>query len=145
MTDSPLKYPARVNFLMLASCRGAKAGANSMITRPAGNSTYKVFSGSRGRQSAGLEAANTSGMLGGLAAGAALDKKTSAHGIKNLKLGLMLEVLHKSATGQGACMSIPREPRWLGEGADARRAALGVVETTSKPRNAADAPLQANP
>jgi tetratricopeptide (TPR) repeat protein len=39
-------------------------------------------------------------MLGGLAAGAAFDKKTSAHGIKNLKLGLMLEVLHKSATGR---------------------------------------------
>src|SRR5580693_4900574 len=27
----------------------------------------------------------------------------------------------------GACLSIPREPRWLGEGADARRAARAVV------------------
>src|ERR1700690_2791003 len=100
MTDSPLKYPARVNVLMLSTCRGAKAGANSMITRPPGNSTYRVFSGSRGRQSAGLEAAKTSGMLGALAAGAPFDKKTSTQGIKNLKSRLMLEVLHKSATGR---------------------------------------------
>src|SRR6202011_5050784 len=107
MTDNPLKYPARVNVLMLTTCSGAKAGANSMITRPPGNSTYNVFSGSRGRQSAALEAANTSGMLGALAAGAGCEKKTSAHGIKNLKLRLMSEVLHKSVTGQGACMSIP--------------------------------------
>jgi hypothetical protein len=42
-------------------------------------------------------------------------------------------------------MSIAREPRWLGEGADARRAARAVVGTTGKPRNAADAPLPANP
>ncbi len=42
-------------------------------------------------------------------------------------------------------MSIPREPRWLGEGADARRAAQGVVNTTPKLRNAADAPHPANP
>ena len=42
-------------------------------------------------------------------------------------------------------MSIPREPRWLGEGADARRAAQDVVSATSKPRNTADAPHQANP
>jgi Tetratricopeptide repeat len=39
-------------------------------------------------------------MLGALAAGAAFDKKTSAQGIKILKLRLMLEVLHKSATGR---------------------------------------------
>src|SRR6266404_2306535 len=45
----------------------------------------------------------------------------------------------------GACLSIPREPRWLGEGADARRAAPPVVVTTGKPCNAADAPLPANP
>jgi len=51
-------------------------------------------------------------MLGALAAGAAFDKKTSAQGIKILKLRLMLEVLHKSATGRsGACMSIARQPR----------------------------------
>src|ERR1700682_1193946 len=45
----------------------------------------------------------------------------------------------------GACLSIPREPRWLCKGADARRAALGVVDSTPKPRNAADAPCRANP
>src|SRR5258708_27454924 len=45
----------------------------------------------------------------------------------------------------GAYLSIPREPRWQGEGADARRAAPPVVVTTGKPCNAADAPLLANP
>jgi hypothetical protein len=45
----------------------------------------------------------------------------------------------------GACLSIPREPRWLGEGADARRAAQDVVSATAKPRNTADAHHQANP
>src|ERR1700722_935163 len=100
MTDSPLKYPARVNVLMLATCRGAKAGANSMTTRPPGSSTYRVFSGSSGRQSAGLDAAKTSGMLKGLAASAECDKKTSAQGIKNLRLRFMHEVLHKSITGR---------------------------------------------
>jgi hypothetical protein len=45
----------------------------------------------------------------------------------------------------GACLSIPHAPRWLGEGADARRAARDVVSATAKPRNAADAPHQANP
>src|SRR4029077_3624016 len=45
----------------------------------------------------------------------------------------------------GACLSILREPRWQGEGADARRAAPPVVVTTGKPCNAADAPLLANP
>src|SRR6266852_3388463 len=45
----------------------------------------------------------------------------------------------------GACVSISREPRWQGEGADARRAAPPVVVTTGKPCNAADAPLLANP
>src|SRR3984957_18380285 len=45
----------------------------------------------------------------------------------------------------GACLSISREPRWQGEGADARRAAPPVVVTTGKPCNAADAPLLANP
>src|SRR5882762_3392665 len=29
--------------------------------------------------------------------------------------------------GRGACLSIPREPRWQGEGADVRRAARPVV------------------
>ena len=42
-------------------------------------------------------------------------------------------------------MSIPREPRWQGEGADARRAAQAVVGSTDQPCNAADAPLPANP
>jgi hypothetical protein len=42
-------------------------------------------------------------------------------------------------------MHIPREPRWQGEGADARRAAPAVVGSTDKPCNAADAPLPANP
>ena len=45
----------------------------------------------------------------------------------------------------GACLSIPREPRWQREGADARRAAQAVVGSTDKPRNAADAPSRANP
>ena len=45
----------------------------------------------------------------------------------------------------GACLSIPREPRWLCKGADARRAAQAVVDSTAKPRNAADAPCRANP
>src|SRR5450631_450340 len=49
------------------------------------------------------------------------------------------------ASALGACLSIPREPRWLCKGADARRAALGVVDSTPKPRNAADAPCRANP
>src|SRR6266481_2293196 len=31
------------------------------------------------------------------------------------------------STDPGACLSIPREPRWQGEGADARRAAPPVV------------------
>ena len=42
-------------------------------------------------------------------------------------------------------MSIPREPRWLCKGADARRAAQPVVGATGKPRNTADAPSRANP
>src|SRR6266404_6058597 len=45
----------------------------------------------------------------------------------------------------GACLGLLREPRWQGEGADARRAAPPVVGTTGKPCNAADAPLLANP
>jgi hypothetical protein len=70
-----------------------------MTTRPVGNSTYKVFSGSNGRQSEGLEAAKTSGMLGCLAASAGYDKIISAPGIKNLKLRFMDSVLHKTLTG----------------------------------------------
>src|SRR5712664_3973642 len=50
-----------------------------------------------------------------------------------------------SPAASGACLSISREPRWQGEGADARRAAPPVVVTTGKPCNAADAPLLANP
>src|SRR6267143_1287580 len=45
----------------------------------------------------------------------------------------------------GACLTIPREPRWQGEGADATRAARSIVDTMDKPCNAADAPLLANP
>src|SRR3974390_1288352 len=96
MTASPLKYPARVKVLMLSTCRGAKAGANSITTRPAGNSTYSVFSRSSGRQSLGSDAANTSLMLGCLAAGTGQDKKTSTVGIKNLKLAFMDSVLHET-------------------------------------------------
>src|SRR6266404_3432505 len=40
----------------------------------------------------------------------------------------------------GACLSISREPRWQGEGADARRAAQAIVGTMDQPSNAADAP-----
>src|SRR6267154_5187075 len=40
----------------------------------------------------------------------------------------------------GACLSILREPRWQGEGVDARRAARSIVDTMDKPCNAADAP-----
>jgi hypothetical protein len=46
---------------------------------------------------------------------------------------------------QGACLSNQREPRWQREGADARRAATPKADSTVKPRNAADAPLAANP
>src|ERR1700722_13690316 len=99
MTDRPLKYPERAKVLMLATCSGANAGANSITTRPVGNSTYKVFSGSNGRQSDALEAARTSGMLGCLAARAGCDKIISAQGIKNLKLRFMHQVLHKTPNG----------------------------------------------
>src|SRR5450631_4714694 len=51
-----------------------------------------------------------------------------------------ISLLHISGFQLGACLSIPREPRWQGEGADARRAAPAVAGTTVKPRNAADAP-----
>src|SRR5271157_3174545 len=50
-----------------------------------------------------------------------------------------------AAAALGACLSIPREPRWLCKEADARRAAPAVVDSTAKPRNAADAPCRANP
>ena len=40
---------------------------------------------------------------------------------------------------------MPREPRWRCKGADARRAATPKVDSTAKPRNAADAPSRANP
>src|ERR1700728_2519067 len=83
---------------MLATCRGAKRGVSSMTTRPPGNSTYSVLSGSSGRQSAGREAARTSAMVGCGAAAASCDKKISAHGTKNLKLRPMHRVLHKSGT-----------------------------------------------
>src|ERR1700674_4745657 len=52
---------------------------------------------------------------------------------------------HFDGNGLGARLSIPREPRWLCKGADARRAARPVVDSTGKPRNAADAPCRANP
>src|ERR1700722_7785995 len=98
MMDSPSKYLLRASVLMLTTCSGAKRGANSMTTRPPGNSTYSVLSGSSGRQSAGLEAFRTSVILGALAAGAAAaDKKTSVDRANNLKLRGMNRVLHKSA------------------------------------------------
>src|ERR1700679_4034040 len=83
---------------MLATCRGAKRGASSMTTRPPGNSTYSVLSGSSGRQSDGWEAARTSAMVGFGAAVPGPDKKASAHGTKNLKSRHMHRVLHKLGT-----------------------------------------------
>src|ERR1700722_18154299 len=83
---------------MLATWRGAKRGASSMTTRPPGNSTYKVLSRSSGRQSDGLEAFRTSVILGWVAAGAHADKKVSVTGINHLKLPVMHQVLHISAT-----------------------------------------------
>src|SRR3984957_14385732 len=97
MMDRESKYRERTRVLMLATCSGAKRGANSMTTRPRGNSTYSVLSGSSGRQSAGLEAFRTSVILGALAADAAADKKTSIDRVNNLKLRGMNQVLHKSA------------------------------------------------
>src|ERR1700676_4896653 len=98
MMDSESKYRARARVLMLATCSGAKRGANSITTRPPGNSTYSVLSGSSARQSAGVEAARTSGMSGCLPAGADDDKKASAQGTKNLILRDMNRVLHKSGS-----------------------------------------------
>src|SRR5260370_18336054 len=98
MIDSPSKYRARASVLMLATCRGATRGVNSMTTRPSGNSTYRVLSGSSGRQSAGLAAAKTSGILGPWAAGADAEKKASALSPKNLPLSGMYRVLHKRAS-----------------------------------------------
>src|SRR5277367_5695091 len=95
MMDSASKYRARVSVLILATCNGAKRGASSMTTRPRGNSTYRVFCGSSGRQSAAPEAATTSDMVGCWAARAGTDKKTSVKTIKNLKLRGMSRVLHK--------------------------------------------------
>src|SRR5260370_13128734 len=57
----------------------------------------------------------------------------------------MRELSRGKDRGLGACLSISREPRWQGEGADARRAARSIVDTMDKPCNAADAPLLANP
>jgi hypothetical protein len=71
-----------------------------MTTRPVGNSTYKVLLISSGRQSAGLDAAKTSPMVGCLTDSAGCDKKTSAQGIKNLKLLPMKQLLHKSANSR---------------------------------------------
>src|SRR5271165_235980 len=85
---------------MLLTCSGANAGASSMTTRPPGNSTYKVLFMSSGRQSAGLDAAKTSPMVGGLAARAGCDKKTSAHRIKYLKSQPMRRLLHNSSVSR---------------------------------------------
>src|ERR1700682_4146899 len=71
MIDSPSKYRARASVLM----------------------------GSSGRQSAGLAAAKTSGILGALAAGTDAEKKTSTHTPENLTLSDMPRVLHKRAGG----------------------------------------------
>src|ERR1700756_3804964 len=56
---------------MLAMFFGAKSGASSITTRPAGSSMYSVLSGSSGRQSDGLEALMISPTVGLLAASAA--------------------------------------------------------------------------
>ena len=45
----------------------------------------------------------------------------------------------------GACLIVLREPRWQGDGANARRAAQAVVDSTDKPRNTPDARHPANP
>src|SRR5882757_1836837 len=99
MTDNPSKCRARASVLMLATCSGAKLGVNSMTTRPPGNSTYRVLSGSSGRQSAGPAAARTSGILGGLAAREDADKKVSVHRAKNLTLSGMHQVSHNRSSG----------------------------------------------
>src|SRR6202790_5015467 len=99
MIDSPSKYRARVKVLMLATCRGAKRDVNSMTTRPPGNSTYSVLSRSTGRQSAAVDAAKTSGILGCLAASADAGKKASAPRIKNLKSLDMRQLLHNGPIG----------------------------------------------
>src|ERR1700716_550049 len=40
---------------------------------------------------------------------------------------------HREPRRQGACLSILRELRWQGEGADARRAEQSIVDTMDKP------------
>src|SRR6267142_1538124 len=100
MMDSPSKYLARASVLMLATCSGAKRGVNSMTTRPPGNSTYRVLSGSSGRQSAGLEAFKTSVILGFATAGADAHKKASVNKTEDLKLCGIHRVLHKPEAGR---------------------------------------------
>src|SRR5450631_3751143 len=97
MMDRASKYRARVNVLILATCSGAKLGASSITTRPPGNSTYSVLLGSSGRQSAGVDAARISGMLGCLAASWGGARKASETRIKNLK-SRMHQVSHRSET-----------------------------------------------
>ena len=77
---------------------GAKAGASSMTTRPAGSSTYSVSLGSSGRQSDGFEAASTSGMLGCACDCAAAGKKNDAARSKNLRLRTWELSMHESLT-----------------------------------------------
>ena len=69
----------------------------------------------------------------------------SPTGSRHAAISMNFYDLFSPCRGLGACLSKFREPRWLGEGADARRAARTVVASTGKPRNAADAPLPANP
>jgi hypothetical protein len=61
-------------------------------------------------------------------------------GREEIRRMFQVEFGRATMTCPGACLSIPREPRWLCNGADARRAAQVVVDSTTKPRNTADAP-----
>src|SRR5690349_12090987 len=57
---------------MLATCSGAKRGASSITTRPAGTCMYSTFAGSGVRQSAGAEASSSSFAVFGFAWSAGL-------------------------------------------------------------------------
>src|ERR1700736_6374007 len=67
------------------------------------------------------------------------DRATSAP--KSHDLEIFIAMPPRRSWSQGAGLSISREPRWQGEGADARRAAPPMVVTMGKPCNTADAPL----
>src|SRR5450759_3885899 len=87
---------------------------------------------------------STTGFLAGLSAAAAHlanRREPGTHVVRDA----YLTASSSRCANLGACLSIPREPRWLCKGADARRAARAVVDSTDKPRNTADAPSRANP